>query len=323
VHLPWVAPAELKLPGISRNLPAPADLPLPNIIRFGRPSGRRRVELCCDSVGRMLASLGVQQFPILKGQLMTEIRMSTKILLLLAMCGLAAPLSSSAAVVNGDFETGNLAGWTLVGSGKATGSGIGVAPTEGVFQGYIETTGNFTALAPAVVASLGVPGSAIIGLGAGAPTNGTGISQDVTVLAGDTLTFDWNFLTDELNEAATYNDFGFFSISGSAFLLASRNSSIYNTVSPPAGFDGQTGWATQTYTFPAAGTYKIGFGVFNVGDSGHNSVLLLDAISIPVPEPTSIVLLAAGMSFGLLASATSNRVNSRRRRIRRELSTNA
>ena len=163
-----------------------------------------------------------------------------------------------------------------------------------------ETTGNFTALAPAVVASLGVSGPAIVGLSAGTPTNGTGISQDVTVLAGDTLSFDWNFLTDELNEDAMYNDFGFFSISGSAFLLASRNSSTFDMSFPPAGFDGQTGWTTQTYTFPSAGTFKIGFGVFNVGDSGHNSVLLLDAISISVPEPSSIVLLSIGLSIGLL-----------------------
>ena len=226
--------------------------------------------------------------------------MPTKTLLLLTVCALAVPSLTQAAITNGDFETGNLSGWTLVGSGKATGSGIGVTPTQGSYQGYIETTGNFTALAPAVAASLGLSGPSIAGLGAGAPTNGTGISQDVTVSAGQTLTFDWNFLTDELDETATFNDFGFFSISGTPYLLASRNSSSYDISSPPAGFDGQTDWATQSYTFPAAGTYKIGFGVFNVGDTGHNSVLLLDAVSITVPEPASVVLLTIGLVGALL-----------------------
>jgi len=226
--------------------------------------------------------------------------MSTKTLLLMLACAVSAPLSAKAAVINGGFETGTLAGWTVAGSGQATTSSIGVTPTVGTFQGYIETTGNFTATAPVVVASLGVSGPAIIGLGAGTPTNGSGISQDVTVLAGDTLTFDWNFLTDELDQTPTYNDFGFFSVAGATYLLASRNSSIYNIVSPPAGFDGQTGWATGSYTFPAAGTYKIGFGVFNVGDAGHNSVLLLDDVSIPTPEPSTFVLLAIGLSSGLL-----------------------
>lgn len=216
-------------------------------------------------------------------------------ILLVALGALVAPAWSMAAVVNGDFETGTLAGWTLVGAGKAADAGIGVSPTQGSYQGYIETTGNFTALAPAVVASLGLGGPAIAGLGAGTPTNGTGVSQDVTVSAGDTLYFDWNFLSDELNESATYNDFAFFSVSGSAYLLASRNSSTFDIGSPPAGFDGQTDWSTYSYTFPAAGTYKIGFGVFNVGDTGHNSVLLLDAISIPVPEPAGVALLATGL----------------------------
>ena len=202
---------------------------------------------------------------------------------LIALCAMATPASSYAAVANGGFETGTLAGWTLVGSGHTSGSAFGVTPTEGSFDGYIETTGNFTALAPAVLASLGVSGPAILGLGAGIPVNGTGISQDVMVSAGATLTFDWNFLSDELNESATYNDFGFFSIAGTPYLLASRNSSTFNITSPPVGFDGQTDWMTQSYTFASAGTYKIGFGVFNVGDTGHNSVLLVDAISIPVP----------------------------------------
>jgi hypothetical protein len=216
------------------------------------------------------------------------------------VCALATPLCSYADVINGGFETGDLTGWTLVGLGQATGSGIGVTPPDGSYQADIETTGNLTAYAPAIVASLGVTESAIEGLGAGTPVNGTAISQDVTVSAGDTLSFDWNFATDELTEPSMFNDFGYFTISGSAYLLASRNSSTYNTVSPPAGYEGQTGWATQSYTFASAGTYTIGFGVFNVGDSGYDSALLLDAVMIPTPEPPSIVLLALGLSAVLL-----------------------
>jgi hypothetical protein len=231
-------------------------------------------------------------------------------LLCAAVSLLVTPAFSDAAVVNGGFETGNLSGWTLVGSGHAADATIGVTPTVGSYQGYIETTGNFTALAPAVVASLGLSGPAIAGLGAGAPTNGTGISQDVTVSAGDTLTFDWNFLTDELDESATFNDFAFFSVDGSAFLLASRNTSTYDIILPPAGFDGQTDWQIGSYTFTAAGTYKIGFGVFNVGDTGHNSVLLVDAVSLPVPEPSAVVL--TGLGAILLALGSVRRARSKK-----------
>jgi hypothetical protein len=226
--------------------------------------------------------------------------MPKKTLLFTLVCALATPLLSYAGVINGDFETGDLTGWTLAGFGQAIGAGVGITPTQGSYQGYIETTGNLTDTAPVVAASLGISGPAIAAFGAGTPVNGTAISQDVTVSAGDTVSFDWNFVTAELSEPPTYNDFGFFTISGLAFLLASRNSSTYNTVSPPAGYEGQTGWATQSYTFPSAGTYTIGFGVFNVGDAGYDSALLLDSVVIPTPEPPSIVLLALGLLAGFL-----------------------
>lgn len=207
----------------------------------------------------------------------------------------ATPLISNAAVINGNFEIGNLTGWSSLGSAHVTTAAIGVTPTEGTYQGYIETTGNFTALSNAIIPFLGLTNSDIAALAQGLPTNGTGLSQDVTVSAGDTLTFDWNFLTDELNEDATFNDFGFLVVNGTAFLLASRNTSIYDTTSPPAGFDGQTGWMSDSYIFGTAGTFKIGFGVFNVGDSGHNSVLLIDNVNLPVPEPGTFVLLALAL----------------------------
>lgn len=224
---------------------------------------------------------------------------SPKILAIALGSLLLATTTSTAAVINGGFEMGGLSGWTLIGQGHVETASVGVTPTEGTYQGYLETTGNYTALAPAVAASLGLSGPAIFALGAGPPTNGTGISQVVTVTAGDTVSFDWNFMTDELNEEATYNDFAFYSIDGSAFLLASRNSSTFDTVSPPAGFDGQTGWGSESYTFSTGGAHTIGFGVLNVGDSGHNSVLLIDAVSIPVPETSTLAMciLAFGMFF--------------------------
>lgn len=204
----------------------------------------------------------------------------------LSLCG---ALGVSAAVLNGGFETGTLAGWSLTGAGSAQTAALGVTPPFGSYQGFIETTGNATALAPTVAAALGVSGSAILGLGTGTPVNGTALSQAITVPAGAVLSFDWNFISDELNETATYNDFAFFTVSGSAYLLASRNSSTFSLSSPPPGFDGQTGWSTSTYTFATAGTYTIGFGVLNVGDAGHNSGLLLDAVTVPEPGVAALL----------------------------------
>jgi hypothetical protein len=73
-----------------------------------------------------------------------------------------------------------------------------------------------------------------------------------------------------------------------------------NTVSPPPGFDGQTNWATQSHTFSVGGTYKLGFAVFNVGDAGHNSVLLVDAVTLnSVPEPSALILTLSASSICL------------------------
>src|SRR5262245_58847819 len=98
--------------------------------------------------------------------------MFTRALLLAAICALLTPYPCQAGVVNGDFETGNLTGWTPIGSSHAD-SGLVLPPTQGSYQGYLESTGNFTALANAVMASLGVDGPDMAGLAQGVPVNGS------------------------------------------------------------------------------------------------------------------------------------------------------
>src|SRR5690348_10459405 len=99
------------------------------------------------------------------------------------------------AVTNGDFETGTLAGWSPIGASHADTAAIGVTPTQGTYQAYIDNTGNFASPIAAVVPHLGGGsiGTSILALGEGSPTTGSAITQDVTVGAGDQLTFDWNF----------------------------------------------------------------------------------------------------------------------------------
>lgn len=205
----------------------------------------------------------------------------------LALGSLLAAFSSYG-LTNGNFETGDITGWTGLGLSGALPNALTVVPTEGSYMGVMDNTGNGPVGAPVIAGALGVPGASLIGLSTGTPTNGSCIYQDITVSAGDTLTFDWNFLTDELNEDPQYNDFAIFSIATDPYLLRDKNTPPYIFFPPMSAFDGQTGWATQSHVFSIAGTYRLGFAVFNVEDTGHDSWLLVD--NVIVPEPACLLI---------------------------------
>src|SRR5262249_5915242 len=94
------------------------------------------------------------------------------------------------------------------------------------------------------------------------------------------LTFDWNFLTSENVGDTFHRDFGFVSITpvgsgGTLQKLADTTSSLINAP-PQTGFGHMTGFKTFTFTFTTAGTYVLGVGAMNAGDTGVNSGLLVD-----------------------------------------------
>lgn len=71
---------------------------------------------------------------------------------------------------------------------------------------------------------------------------------------------------------------------------------------------GAAGWHAFTYVLPAAGTYRLGFGVVNTSDTGFPGFLFLDSAAgtLPggggeIPEPGTFALLGAGLlAAGLL-----------------------
>ena len=112
------------------------------------------------------------------------------------------PVSASA-VVNGGFES-SLTGWSvfpLTGvnpiRASAETAGFGITPTEGRFQGVIETSDIDGKTATEIEAFFGLSAGAISGFGQASP-RGIAISQTVNVGPGDTLLGDINFLTNEL-----------------------------------------------------------------------------------------------------------------------------
>jgi hypothetical protein len=116
-----------------------------------------------------------------------------------------------------------------------------------------------TAVAP--VLSLG-PNTTV------SPTVGAALKTTLSLHAGDIVSLDWNFTTDDY---LPYNDFGFASVNGAAFLL----SDIQAT-----GSYGSTGWHTFAYTIPSDGSYTFGAGVMNDRDEAVTSFLAVDNIRV-------------------------------------------
>lgn len=210
-------------------------------------------------------------------------------LLSLSTVLVAAP--SQAAVVNGSFEQG-LFGWQSTKSVGSIDSSIGVNPTDGYFQTSLVTKSS--APAASIEKFLGLTRGSLSTLGNGVAKGGAAIKQTFTASAGDVVSFDWNFLTDEGTPNARNNDFAFFSLNGLKE-LADTKVSFVDSLSP---FREETGYQKTSYNITTAGTYTLGFGVINSGDRKVQSGLLIDNVSSePVPEPASMLGILA---FGAL-----------------------
>lgn len=120
----------------------------------------------------------------------------------------------------------------------------------------------------------------------GPVTSGSAIMQTITVSAGATLTFDYDFLTGApppaTNPLGAVDPFGFIT----APTLTSFVDSYYGypatlgAAPSPTGFLYQTGYQTFSETFATAGTYTLGIGVANVTTDQYASGLLIDNMSL-------------------------------------------
>lgn len=220
---------------------------------------------------------------------------------------LAAALGAQAAVItlnNHGFEAGNASGWTTTGivnvQGTATisgGSNTWIYGPAGSYLAVLSSgAGSSVPSISALETFFGVtPGLLSGGLPPGDATVGSGIYQDFSGNAGDTVRMYWAYAATDY---VPYNDPAFAVVTGPGVEQLTVLASIQNG-GITVGSYGATGWQSFVYTLPAAGTYRLGFGVVNTQDTIVPGYLLLDnasgTFSGEIPEPGAFVLVGAGL----------------------------
>lgn len=190
--------------------------------------------------------------------------------------------SIDSSIENGSFETGDFQYWSTIGDTSIETEDLGIFPTEGTYQALI-TTGDSDAGGSVVDSDLEefldlTPGS-LDNLVGGDAYEGSFIKQTFTVEAGDVVSFDWNFLTNEATPDTTFNDTAFLTVNGFTFELADTGANFVDA-NDVNEFNEQTGTQTLAFTIANAGTYTIGFGVVDVGDDAVDSGLAIDNVMV-------------------------------------------
>jgi hypothetical protein len=186
-----------------------------------------------------------------------------------------------------------------------------IAPTEGTHQ-LLLTTINNTSDSPQTNQS-GTDAKSVttiapfLGETTGSIHDGTAFGQEGsaftislgTLTAGSTVTFDYDFLTNEDPSGAHHNDFAFWELnSGAIHIFADTASSLHPTTGAGNPFVLETGYQTVTITITTTGTYTLGLGVMDATTTGTSSGVLIDNIQVTaVPEPTTIGFSVAGAAL--------------------------
>ena len=218
---------------------------------------------------------------------------------------LALMLVCSNAFGQAGFETGNLTGWTTSGvdttaSQALTNFAVGNGKSwtinpYGSWMGKLYPSGSVQF--DSATSSLGLTSventairqfmTANAGGGQPNPTNASWMKRTMTLSAGTTYSFAWNYLSTDYTP---FNDGSMITLvhSTNASITPTLNNSqqrygLLGFTNPGTGnyatdSYGSTGWQKATFTVPVTGDYVLGFATFNLGDTTLSPMLFVDEI---------------------------------------------
>lgn len=218
---------------------------------------------------------------------------------------LALMLLCSNAFGQAGFETGNVNGWTTSGNDASAsqsvvnlctgnskcwtinpyGSWMGKLYPTGVVQFNSATTslGLTTTENTAIRQFM----NANAGGGNPTPTDASWMKRTMTLTAGTTYSFAWNYVSTDYTP---FNDGSMVTLvhSTNASIVPTLNNSqqrygLLGFTNPGTGnyatdSYGSTGWQKVVFTVPQTGEYVLGFATFNLGDTALSPILFVDEI---------------------------------------------
>jgi fibronectin-binding autotransporter adhesin len=200
------------------------------------------------------------------------------------------------------FESGNISGWTSSGGEVSVVGTTNVSPgggknwtvnPYGTKMAQIQPTGGIQF--NAATTSLGLSSAEntairnyLTGLGGNSnPTNAGWIKREITLQAGTTYTFGWNYVSTDYTP---FNDGSMMTLTHAtkAGVTPNLNNSVQRYAllgftNPGTGnyatdSYGSTGWQQARFTVPETGTYILGFASFNLGDTALSPILFIDEV---------------------------------------------
>ena len=182
--------------------------------------------------------------------------------------------------VDFSFEAGFGSWATDTGNASIETAAFMSGPTH-LLQQALLTTGAGAQSAAAIETLLGLSAGAFDGLGNGVTTEGSVIAGEFALMADDMLSFDVNFLTDEIPAPGEVNDFAFLVFDGMLQEIADTTSPLVPSATILVD---ETGFMNVKVTAPTDGTFTFAVGVMDASDTAFDSAILVDNFVVTPAE---------------------------------------